>query len=170
MIKPKIDLKEWAIFKIRWAAWTKERENQLKQALSQAGWMVATRAQTHYLTGASLKVNINRLRSSVHVQPRTGADISGNKYTVQVGTNVFYGKAWEKGFSVPATTIRPKKKKALRIPIGGSKRAGSSSFVIRRLVRRPPYTVKARPWLQPAMDDMKPQIMRLLQEVGVRFR
>lgn len=170
MIKAKLDIKQWLSFRLRWVNWTKERKAELEKALNTGGWLIATRAQTKYLTGASLRVQTGRLRASVTVKPKRGAEITGNKYSVQVGTNVFYGRAWENGFSVPAKEIRPKTKKALKIPVGGSKRAGSTAFVLRKKFIRQAYSVKARPWLRPAMEDMKSQIIKLLEQVGVKFK
>jgi hypothetical protein len=170
LIKPSIDTRAWASFRLRWITWTKERQTEMTEALSKGAWIAATIAQTKYLSGRVLNVKTGRLRASVRVVPSKGADIAGNRYTVQVGTNVFYGGAWEHGYSVPAKEIRPKTKKALKIPVGGSKRSGGQSFVLRRKVNRKSYSVKARPWLQPAMDEAKPMMKDLLSKVGVRFK
>jgi hypothetical protein len=100
-----------------------------------------------YLTGQTLKVRTGRLRSSIHSEILdTPTSITG-----LVGTAVDYGRAWELGFQVPARTILPVKKKALFWP-------GAAHPVAQ--VNQPARTQAARPFLRPALDDMRQSIAK----------
>jgi len=159
-----IDKSGFVRFLTKFKAWKGRRPQEVAQALSAGAELVIRRAQTHYLTGASLKVRSGRLRSSLRKEPASGATVEGNKMYVKVGSNVLYGKAWELGYRVPATVIEPKSKRALSF---FHKRAGMQ--VVVRRVYRPAYHVDARPWLAPAAADSVPAIRKLLERVGVKF-
>ena len=157
-----IDARKWYEWRRIIHAFPKKRQEQIKQALSDSAELVLRRAKTHYLTGAALKVRTGRLRSSVTKMPSTGAYHIGNLFQVHVGTNVEYGRAWELGFTIPAFTIVPRAKKALAFKMGGES-------VIVKKVRIPARTVKPRKWLEPAIRDEIPNIVRLLERAGVKF-
>lgn len=103
------------------------------------------------LTGQVLHVKTGRLRRSVNVKfTKTDTAIYGS-----VGTNVKYGRTWELGFTVPAHDIVPKNKLALFWP--------GADHPVRR-VHRPEKDVAARPFLAPALAEMKAQVQaRLLK-------
>ena len=140
----------------------RKRADEVASALSDAAELVLTRAKTHYLTGAALRVQTGRLRSSVSKDPATGAYRAGNVMFVKVGTNVHYGRAWEFGFTVPSYEIRPRWTKALRFEVGGRE-------VFAKRVRIPSRTEPARPWLRPSVEDEMPNIIRILERAGVSF-
>lgn len=74
------------------------RPLQIASALSSAAELPVRRAQTYYLSGGALNIRTGRLRGSVTKMPASGAFIDGRKYYVVVGTNVFYGGLWERGY------------------------------------------------------------------------
>lgn len=136
-----------------------KRRNKIVQAMIDAVEGIITRSKTHYLTGAALKVRTGRLRSSVTRGPVL---ISGDVYTAQFGSNVWYGKAWEMGFTIPARTILPVRAKALRFVIDGN-------VIFSKRANIPARKVAPRKWLQPAVDDRMPNTIKLLESAGVIF-
>ena len=70
-----------------------------------------------------------------------------NTITSSVGTNVEYGRFWELGFSGTEQV-----KQSIRTSKLGKE------FTVKAHERI--LDVKARPFLQPALDDMKPAIVR----------
>ena len=94
MITPTLDDTSWIRFLARIRRSIGNRQQRIAMALSNSAELVVTRAKTHYLTGAALKVRTGRLRSSVTKSPAAGANISGNMMQVFVGTKVRYGKSW----------------------------------------------------------------------------
>lgn len=160
MIKPELDDREWQQFRKKIKTTTDSRAERIAAALSDAAELVVDRAKTHYLTGAALRVQTGRLRSSVTKTPSKGALHNGIIFQVLVGSNVWYGKMWEEGFKIPAYTIYPRVAKALRFTIGGR-------TIFAKKVNIPARTVAARPWLGPAVDDSKPAIINLLTKAGV---
>ena len=77
-----------------------------------------------------------------------------------IGTSLVYGKAWEKGFNRKAYTVRPRRAKALKIPVGG----GVGEFIFRLRAEIPAQTFAAKPFLKPAVDDSKVDLRRILGE------
>jgi len=163
-MKAKIDKKEfyqwWRKFRLK-ASKAKKSNSIVARALSNAAELVLTRSKTYYLTGAALRVRTGRLRSSVTKAPKTGSFRRGNKYWVEVGTSVWYGAAWEMGFTIPSYVIRPKNKKALRFI-----KDGKEIFAKRVVI--PARTEKPRKWLEPAIKDEEPRIMQLLERAGIQ--
>jgi len=137
-------------------------EKLLRRALSNAAELVLLRAKTYYLTGGALRVRTGRLRSSVTKRPPTDCFKQGNRYWVEVGTNVWYGAAWELGFTVPPHEIRPRRRKALRFEVDGR-------VVFAKRVFIPGRTEKPRKWLEPAIRDQMPAIITLLEAAGVSW-
>jgi hypothetical protein len=115
---------------------------------------IINRVQSHYLSGAALKVKSNRLRSSITRKPGSGVRKSGRSLVVSIGTNVKYGKAWEEGFIMPK--IFPKKKKALKFTIKGETIFAASTRA---------NIENARPFLQPAFDDFEIPLKRELENL-----
>jgi phage gpG-like protein len=106
------------------------------------------------VTGRVLKRDTGRLATSITagVTPTAGGGI------LRVGTQVFYGAAWEHGFYRKQFTIVPKAGKALRfMPKGGTE------FIFRRKVTIPAQYFPARPWLRPAAEAALPEVTRLVK-------
>lgn len=114
--------------------------------------LIVTRAQTHYLTGAALKVGTTGdLRSSVRREPGSGSlDLS-----VKIGTHIKYGKWWEEGFVTPRIT--PVNKKVLKFTYKGA-------TIFTKYTRR--RKNKARPWLYPAFKDYRALMRTELKAIG----
>ena len=96
-----------------------------------------------YLSGAALGVRTGNLRRSVNAVLQDDL----NTITSSVGTNVEYGRFWELGFSGTEQV-----KQSIRTSKLGKE------FTVKAHERI--LDVKARPVLQPALDDMKPAIVR----------
>ena len=78
-----------------------------------------------------------------------------------IGTSLVYGKAWEKGFSRRAYTVRPRRARALQIPIG------PGEFIYRLRAEIPSQRFDAKPFLKPAVNDSKKELSALLG-AGIR--
>lgn len=87
----------WRTFLWRLKRVPRARRLAIVQALNQGAEIVIGRAKSHYLTGAALKVQTGRLRSSVTKSPVRQA---GSIYFIHVGTKVHYGRYWEEGFTI----------------------------------------------------------------------
>ena len=119
------------------------------------------------LRGKVLRIDTGRLINSIDLVSKVAQD------GFVVGTNVHYGIAWEKGFTRKAFIVSPKRKKALKIPVGGAQRSliGKSAFtdlarvggthstakgwtemfLLRKWAKIPAKTFPARPFLRPAI-------------------
>ncbi len=120
------------------------------------GYALQARVQTQKLTGQVLKVRTGRLRSSIAqggTDSRSRFESTADTAIAYVGTNVSYGVAWERG--IAARDIVPIRAKALRFTIGGE-------ILFRKRVRMPAQA--PRPFLEPALREMRPQIVYELGE------
>lgn len=126
--------------------------------LSAAAEHPITRAKTHYLMGAALKVQSNTLRSSVTKRPSVGAIKNGNNYLLQIGTNVFYGRIWEEG--IKARLIQPIHKQVLKFNVGGK-------TIYSKYARIPAQS--PRKWLEPSIADTTKDMLNLLTKAGVIY-
>lgn len=106
---------------------------------------IMNRTISHYLTGAALNVRSNRLRSSITRKPSSGVSKLGGNINVSIGTNVWYGKLWEKGFT-SSKSIQSKSKIVFGANIASSK-------------------PNARPFLQPSFDDYELAMKRELENL-----
>lgn len=110
---------------------------------------------TQKLSGQVLKRRTGRLAASI---ARGGADTrsrfeqTATSATSIVGTNVSYGKTWEYGAHVPAYQVRPVKAEALHFFVHGKE-------VFAKVANIPAHDIKARPYLAPALQEMKPLII-----------
>lgn len=129
--------------------------------VDELGISLQRRVVTGFLSGprpTHLGRVTGRLAASIS---RGGADTtshferSGTTATAYVGTNVPYGAIWENR-GLPARTIVPVHAKALRFTIGGE-------VIFRKSVNMPAKA--ARPFLAPALEEMKPLIISELQKV-----
>jgi phage gpG-like protein len=105
--------------------------------------------------GGSLGVQSGRLRRSINVSNTE----DGASYSSSVGTNVPYGAYWEKGFD----------RKIGAGARGGPRRNLTELAAVKYWAKHPPGMKheEARPFLQPALQDMKDEIRaRLASAVG----
>jgi phage gpG-like protein len=151
-----VDQKEFTALVNRLAEANRSRRTRIANALSDAAEVAITKSKSHYLTGAALKVQTGRLRSSVTKDPTSGATVSGDSYGVKIGTNVVYGRVWELGgaFKIPAHT-------RIITKVFGRDVAPTPVHV-RAYVRN----VKARPFLRPAIRDSLTVMKRMLVAAG----
>lgn len=142
----------------RMSAMPDDLRRGVEQTVKALGFELQSRVQVQKLTGQVLKVRTGRLKRSI--SPSAGAD-SRSRYEQQgdasyyyVGTNVSYGAAWEYG--AKACDIVPVKAKALRFEINGQ-------VFFRKRVHKPAQA--ARPFLAPALQEMRPMIEEQLAAV-----
>lgn len=119
------------------------------------GFITVTNKVKLNLTGKVLKVQSGRLRGSIGAVSRVTKD------GFHVGTNVFYGIAWEKGFTRRAFFVRPVRKSALAFTTRSGARAFSKGHMI------PAQSFKARPFILPAIEDSERELRTRLQQIVV---
>lgn len=155
------------------------------QALISSAELVVASAKVR-LSGPVLKVKTGQLRAEVR---REAPVYTGPLISIAVGVTRasdssgpgMYGSAWEFGYSVPATVLRPKTKKAMAFmwwPTGSQRSmgryfvqgAGRSGEIIAKSIMRPAYSVWPRPWLRPSVIENLPQIFTLLSNIGITMR
>lgn len=113
------------------------------------GLSLERRVKLQKLAGQVLNRRTGRLVRSVNTRFRETQD----RFESSTGTALSYGRAWELGFVRPAVEIRARFKQALYW-------SGASHPV--RVVRQPARKVAARPWLRPALNEMRPEVKREL--------
>lgn len=74
-----------------------------------------------------------------------------------IGTSLVYGKAWEKGFHRKAYTVRPRRAKALKIPVNDAQ-----EFIFRLHANIPAQTFQPKSFLKPAVDSSRADLKKLL--------
>lgn len=140
----------------RMPAATKPRIDATVQAL---GFMLEAKVKAQKLSGQVLGVRTGRLRASISQSSARAPGDSRSRFVstptaslYYVGTNVAYGGAWE--FGSRAHDIVAKNALALRFEIGGQ-------VFFRRRVHIPAQS--PRPFLAPALQEMKPMIIERLR-------
>lgn len=132
----------------------------MKQTMAEAAKQVTNTAKEKYLNLKSpgpggLRVVSSRLWSAVlFVVKGEGVNIIGQ---IGVGTKVPYARIWEKGGTIRAHKILPKKGKFLKFTVGGKD-------VFARSVSKKARYVTARPFLTPALRDKKTDVFKLFDE------
>jgi phage gpG-like protein len=119
------------------------------------GLTMLARVKEIYLSGESLNVKSGLLRR------RTNEKFTedGTSFTSSVGTNIPYGAAWEKGFD----------RRVGAGARGGPKKPMTDLAAMKYAAKHPPGTkhYDARPFLTPALDDMRAEIReRLVLALG----
>jgi len=114
---------------------------RIGKTVEQLGLETLRVVKSLYLSGAALGVRTGRLRRSINEVYQE----SGDSLSSTVGTNVEYARFWELGFS-GTESVRQHLRRA---PSG-------VESLVRAHERR--VSVEARPFLQPALDDMGPRI------------
>jgi phage gpG-like protein len=124
----------------------------LSRALLTAGLVVAGQAQRNVTSGGTgLHVRTGRLRSSIGAELLPGS-------AVTIGTNVVYARIHEFGGRTRPMTIEPVRRTALRFTVGGR-------TVFAKRVSHPGSHIPARPYLRPAVDQRRAQVLDILRRV-----
>jgi phage gpG-like protein len=104
------------------------------------------------LSGGVLNVRTGRLRRSV---TGTTSDAAG-VITSEVGTNVFYGAIWEKGFKGNVTVKEHERRFSSGTSSNGKKIKIRNDRVITVRAHTRALDIKPRPWLEPSLDERYP--------------
>lgn len=147
-----------------------QRQKRVRMTVNALGGDVLKIAKDNYLSGGSLNTRSGRLRRSVNVKNTD----DGSTFTSTVGTNLAYGRFWEKGFHgteqvgeytrrnsaqlQDAYRLRGLKSGMLgpRQRYLSSKHKGEGTIIVHAFTRK--VDQEARPFLQPALADMKAEI------------
>jgi phage gpG-like protein len=136
-------------------------QTEVARVVDQLGLRLIANVVQNKLSGQVLKRRTGKLAASIaRGSPETRSKFvqTATSATSIVGTNVSYGKTWELGAHVPAYTIYPKNAKALHFTYHGQE-------VFAKKVNIPAHEIKPRPFLAPALQEMKPLIIAELQAV-----
>lgn len=125
---------------------------EIDQTVQKLGFALQARVQTQKLTGQVLRVRTGRLRSSISqsaADTRSRFVSTDTTAIAYVGTNVSYGAMWEHGFS-----------RKVGAGARGGPRTLSGKALDSYIRRHPPgvRAVAARPFLEPALFEMRAQI------------
>ena len=124
-----------------------------KEEVSRLTFKLQRKVKAEKLSGQVLNVKSGRGRRSISAK----VDARPQEIIGSVGTNVNYMGGWERGFTKAAIDIFPTKKRALYWP-------GADHPV--RHVHQPARAVKARPFLRPALEEMRAEITTRLKAVA----
>jgi phage gpG-like protein len=139
----------------------------LDRGLILSGQLVALRA-----TGKA-PIDTGRLKRSItygHAQGdviQQGRPYStpGGNRAIDVGTNVIYAAVHEFGHTFPAMTIVPKRASVLAFKWPNAPAdlpAGKGGLHYFKSVTRPQFTIKARPYLRPALEESERDIKTII--------
>ena len=124
---------------------------ELRETVQTLGIQLQGKVKADYLSGGALGVVTGRLRRSV--TERTEA--SGDSVTSTVGTNLSYGRFWELGFQ----GVEQVRAHLRRMVGGGEAQVRAHSRNVNQA---------ARPFLRPALDDMRATISAELNAAAAR--
>lgn len=129
----------------------------LDRGLILAGQLVAQRA-----TGKA-PIKTGRLKRSITF----GRPFSkpGGRRAIDVGTNVIYAKVMEFGHTFPSMVITPRNASALAFKWPNAPAdlpAGKGGLHYFKSVTRPQITIKARPYLRPALEESEKDIRKII--------
>lgn len=116
---------------------------RVRSRVQQLGLELLRKVKEEQLTGQALRVRTGRLRRSVNEQ----TTVAGETITSTTGTNVDYGRAWEMGFD---RRVGPGARGGVIQPHRHSKAAAAVKHY------------DARPFLQPAIAEMRDRIFQQL--------
>jgi len=147
--------------------WKNKHPEQLRLAMTRAAQLVVRQSQSRYLAGPrpnKLEQVTGRLWRSIKERIR----MTGTRITAQIGTNVSYAAIHE---SDTPTTIVPIRAKALFIPISRTAKLhgyqkGMKYGVDFAMAKK--VTIKPRPFLRPAVEDMRPRVLQMISEAMLR--
>jgi phage gpG-like protein len=123
-----------------------QQQKRVRMTVNALGVTLQGKVKNNYLSGQSLNVRSGRGRRSINVSNTE----DGTSYSSSVGTNVPYMAFWEKGFD----------RKIGAGARGGPRRNLTELAAVKYWAKHPPGTKHedARPFLQPALADMKDDI------------
>lgn len=135
----------------------------LDRGLILSGQLVAQRA-----TGKA-PIDTGRLKRSITfghakgdvIQQGRPYSTSGGRRAIDVGTNVVYAAVQEFGHTFPSMIITPRKAQALAFKWPNAPAnlpAGKGGLHYFKSVTRPQITIKAQPYLRPALKESKKDI------------
>lgn len=90
---------------------------------------------------------------------------TGGRRVIDIGTNVVYGRIQEFGGTIPAMIIRPRKAQALAFKWPNAPSdlpAGPGGLHYFKKVTRPKITIKAQPYLRPALKESRLDIIKII--------
>jgi phage gpG-like protein len=125
----------------------------LDRGLILSGQLVAQRG-----TGKA-PIDTGRLKRSI-TQGRPYSRPGGRR-AIDVGTNVIYARIQEQGGTIPAMVITPRKAQVLAFKWPNAPAnlpAGKGGLHYFKSVTRPQITIKAQPYLRPALNESKKDI------------
>jgi len=126
----------------------------VSRALRQGLLLAERRVRGTYLSGRALNRQTGRLRNSVTSDVR----IRGNQVIGAIGTNVVYGRFWELGYSGPVSVKAHTR--TIRQVFG--RPIPAMTVDVRAHVRQ--VNAEARPFLRPGVEDVLPDIRRLIKK------
>lgn len=129
----------------------------LDRGLILSGQLVAQRATRR------APIDTGRLKRSI-TQGRPYTRTGGGR-AIDIGTNVIYGRIQEFGGIIPEMVIRPRIKQALAFdwpnaPAGLT--PGKDGRFVFKSVTRPQITIKAQPYLRPAINESRQDIRTII--------
>ena len=134
----------------------KNNPGKLLRTMKKAVFMIRRDVVEKKLSGQVLNVQTGTLRRSITGKvEKKGTDIIG-----KVGTNVKYGRLWEKGGTIRAHRIEPVKAEALHFFYKGAEIFCKSANI-------PARKVKPRPFLAPVIKEKTPAIMEMFRKVAI---
>jgi phage gpG-like protein len=128
----------------------RERGERFESAVAQTVLRLAIKMQglvKQKLSDDVLKVKSGRLRRSINYSISN----QGNLTTAIVGTNVVYAAIHEFGGSIPAHTVFPKTRQALKFSMDGK-------IVFAKRANVPTIKMPKRSFLQSSLEQMTPEI------------
>lgn len=130
------------------------------------------------VSGPVLRVRTGHLRRGLG-PPQIREDQQG--FTGTLGARAKYARIHEEGGRIPAHTIVPRRRQALRFPAAGftgplhrtkrgkfSRRQSAGAMIFATRVRIPAITMPARPFLKPSFEEAIPgvrlRLVRIVEE------
>ena len=146
-------------FEAKLKRWAKNNPADVKNALKAGAEVVRGQSIRKHLSGPKMPVGRGSAKNATLARRsgdlagslNTKASVSGAKISAQVSTNLKYARIHEKG-----GTIRPVRAKALKFQVGG------------RWVTKQSVTIPARPFLEPALEEKRNDIINLIGTRMVR--
>jgi hypothetical protein len=137
----------------RFAAASEQMRLRLRQVVQALGLELLRKVKAEQLSGQALNVRTGRLRRSINEETVE----AGDTFTSTVGTPVVYGRFWELGFD----GVEQVKSHIRTVhSVFGRTFAGGVQQVVSAHART--VHAAARPFLQPALAEMKSRILERL--------
>lgn len=129
---------------------------KVRAQVNRLGLELLTKVKAQKLTGQVLNVRSGRLRRSITMR----MDDQGDMFQARVGTNVAYGRYWEKGFQ----GVQQVREHLRKVTQAWGRPITPTTATVHTHSRN--VDVKARPFLTPSLDEMRAEIRtRLLSAI-----